>query len=283
MNFYYRQNDYGQSREDRSPSQFWIWARRAAELTYDDSRPLLALARAVEADPRVTLQKLGGGERILHAELDDLATLKRLDDAQQIARLLMARRDPADAPRLLELAERQIGAGNGEYALELWNAAATRFGPALTRELLNPKGGTILSNGDLLRAPSGVAFDWRLPKTEGARAVWAPSRLVLSLSGDQPESCALLEQVVPVVRGRRYRLSFEYVTSGLTLPTGIVWALDGDEGSTLKPASEWLAAAATMRASGLSLGRLRLLYRREPGTVRGTGRIELRRLQMEVL
>jgi tetratricopeptide (TPR) repeat protein len=295
-NFYFRR---------KSPDQFWMWAGRAAALTYDDFRPLLALARAVEPDPRAALEKLGGGGRLLRADLDDLAAQGRFDDAQEIARLLLARRAPAlapgDAPRLLEMAERQIRAGNGGYALELWNAAVSLLNyEPLNHEPLHPKEGPVLANGDLLRPPTGIAFDWRLPKTEGSLPAWQPSRLTFSLSGDQPESCALLEQILPVTRAQRYRLHFEYFTEGLASPTGIVWDLDGDEGPVLQPAADWVAADAVLRASNRNpdaagpgstgkpgstgnLGKLRLLYRREPGTIRMQGRLELRHLSMEGL
>jgi tetratricopeptide (TPR) repeat protein len=275
-NFYFRR---------QSPDQFWTWARHAAALTYDDFRPLLALARAVEPRPRVALEKLGGGDRLVHADLDDLAARGRLDDAQDVARLMLAQRAPppipSDAPRLLELAERQIRAGNAGYALESWNAAWSLF----NSEPLNPNLGPILANGDLLRSPSGIAFDWRLPKTEGAASAWRPSQLTFSLSGDQPESCSLLEQILPLTRAKRYRLRFEYFTTGLASPTGIVWDLDGSEGSALKPAGAWLAAAAILSTAdgGANLSLLRLLYRREPGTIRVQGRLELRHLRMEVL
>jgi tetratricopeptide (TPR) repeat protein len=52
-NFYFRRNRY---------ADFWGWARRAAALTYDDFRPLLAMAHAVEPDPRAVIEKLGNGE-----------------------------------------------------------------------------------------------------------------------------------------------------------------------------------------------------------------------------
>ena len=287
-NFYFRRQTSGQLRD-----QFWIWARRAAALTYDDFRPLLALAHAVEPDPRAALANLKGGDLLLRADLDYLAEQGRFDDAQQVARLLLER--PAapgvsDAPRLLELAERQIRAGNAGYALELWNAIAS----PLHHERLDPELGPVLANGDLLRSPSGVAFDWRLPRSDGATVAWQRSQLTFSLSGDQPESCALLEQIVPVARARRYRLHFEYFTAGLASPTGIVWDLDGDEGPSLQPAGAWLGAAVVLRASavlhtskeeagGAGLSRLRLLYRREPGTMRAQGRLQLRHVRMEVL
>jgi len=282
-NFYFRRAAFlGTS------APFWYWARRAAGLTYDDFRPLLALAHAAEADPQMAIEKLGGSNLLLHADLDYLSELGRFEDAQKIARLLLSRSAApgllSEAPRLLELADWQIQAGNVWYALELWNAIAA----PRQEERLDPDRGLALANGDLLHAPTGVAFDWRLRQTEGALAAWRPSQLTFSLTGDQPESCALLEQTVPVARARRYRLHFEYVTAGLASPTGIVWDLDGDEGYALEPAAAWSSATAILRASnrgrrGAALGSLRLLYRRQPGTVRAQGRLELRHLRMEAL
>jgi hypothetical protein len=294
-NFYFRR----QSLRRQSADQFWIWARRAAELTYDDFRPLLALAHAVEADPRAVIEGLGGGDPLLRADLGYLAAQGYFDDAQMVARLLVARRLVGEAPRLLELAERDIRAGNASYALELWNAASSLNHERLDRrppnqETLDPERGPVLANGDLLQSPSGLAFDWRLPRIEGSRVAWQPSQLTFSLSGDQPEFCALLEQIVPLARAKRYQLRFEYLTAGLVSPTGFFWDLDGDEGAVLQPASAWIAAATLLhapkdlrgrrsRGSTAALGKLRLLYRRQPGTVRAEGRLELRHLRMEVL
>jgi tetratricopeptide (TPR) repeat protein len=244
-NFYFRR---------QSADRFWTWAQRAASLTYDEFRPLLALAHAVEPRPRAALEKLGGGDRLLRADLDDLATRGSLDDAQVVARLIPPRPIPGDASRLLELAERQIRAGNAAYALELWNAAASP---------LNPNESPALANGDLLQSPTGIAFDWRLLGGEGATPGWRPSQLTFSFSGNQPESCPLLEQILPLARAKRYRLRFEYFTAGLASPTGIVWDLDGTQGPVLEPADAWLPAAVVLSTAhrGANLSRLRLLYR----------------------
>ena len=260
-NFYLRLGD---------AENFWPWARRAALLNYDDLRPLLQLAHAMEPDAPPAVQRLGGGERLLRADLDYLIEQSRFDQAQQVARLLLARGSPQDRPRLIETAGRQIRAGNARYALELWNAL---FSP------LDPERGVVLANGDLEHAPSGLAFDGRLPPAEGVSAKWQPSRLSFSLDGSQPESCALLEQVVPLAPARRYRLSFEYLTG---VSEGVFWDLDGKESAALKPAETWQQAQSLFRAHA-SLGQLRLIYRREAGTVRSEGRLEIRNLHMEAL
>jgi len=96
-NFYFRRG---------AAEDFWLWARRAAALTFDDYRPLLRLADALESSPRVVAARLAGGAPLLRAYLDLLIGLGRLDRAQEVAELLEARHDPADRARLADFLER---------------------------------------------------------------------------------------------------------------------------------------------------------------------------------
>ena len=96
-NFYFRRGD---------AVKFWPWAERATALTFDDYRPLLRLADAFETSPSTVATRLGGESPLLRAYLDLLIGAGRLDAAQEIARLLAARHDPADRARLADLADR---------------------------------------------------------------------------------------------------------------------------------------------------------------------------------
>jgi len=96
-NFYFRRGD---------ASKFWPWAIRAADLTYDDYRPLLRLADALERSPQQVATRLGGGAPLLRAYMDILINEHRLDAAREVGDLLAARHDPADRDRLAALAER---------------------------------------------------------------------------------------------------------------------------------------------------------------------------------
>jgi hypothetical protein len=114
-NFYYRREN---------PDQFWEWAARAAELCYDDSRPLLRLAASLpenkpgEKSATGMLERLHGGDRVTYAYLDFLIGEGRLDAAQEVGRVLL--RDSArNRDRLEALAARQSEAKNAEWAKEI--------------------------------------------------------------------------------------------------------------------------------------------------------------------
>ena len=96
-NFYFRRGD---------ASNFWPWAKRSADLTYDDYRPLLRLADALETSPPLVVMQLGSGAPLLRAYLDILINAHRLDAAREVAGLLATRHDPADRDRLAAFSER---------------------------------------------------------------------------------------------------------------------------------------------------------------------------------
>ena len=90
-NFYFRRGD---------ADKFWPWAERAALLTFDDYRPLLRLADALDPSPQRAATRLGGGAPLLRAYLDLLINAHRTGPAREIARLLAAHHDPSDQLRL---------------------------------------------------------------------------------------------------------------------------------------------------------------------------------------
>jgi tetratricopeptide (TPR) repeat protein len=260
-NFYFR-------RADRE--QFWVWADRAASLVYDDVRPLLQLCNQFEPDPRRMLAHFQDARQLRPLYLDFLIGKNRLDAAQQVARAMAGK--PANDPRLIALADLQLRAGNAADAMELWNLSSG-FPP------LDPPAGGILTNGDLARAPLNLGFDWRMRQADGVFEKWKPSELSFTFSGSQPEACVLLEQTIALVP-RDFRLRFDYMANAGRGTTGVHWALDEIEGPQLEPAALWREGSFDLpRAHGLR--NLKLFYRREPGTTRTEGRIEIRNLRLE--
>ena len=259
-NFYFR-------RANRE--EYWAWADRAALLTYDDFRPLLRLSDEFEPGPNQMLAHFSDVRRMQPPYLDFLIGGGRLDAAEQVAKGMW--KDRANDPLLIDLADREIRAGNAVPAIELWNAVSG-FSP------LDPSQGRILTNGDLARAPLNLGFDWRLVESEGVAETWRPSELVITFSGSEPEACVVLEQTMYFVP-RHFRLRFDYLT-GFEAPSGVRWALDNSPGSPLAASETWSEGVFDIpRTTGLA--HLRLVYRREPGTTRTQGRIEFRNLRLE--
>jgi hypothetical protein len=112
-NFYFRQGRV---------EEFWRWAARAGNLTYDDYRPLMTLADRMEPDGARLLNRLHGNHRLTRTYLDFAIGQHRMETAQQAARALLRFRDPADRDRVLGLAERQSASGREDDARELRTA-----------------------------------------------------------------------------------------------------------------------------------------------------------------
>jgi hypothetical protein len=264
-NFYFRQND---------SANFWIWARRAAALTAD-YRPLLRLANASEPHAGAVLSRLEAGAPLERAELDDVLTRADAEGVRTVAQSLAARQQPSDKLRLKTTVDWQIRQNRAHDAVELWNT--------VTSSPLDPAAGQVLTNGGFAHAPESLGFDWRIPSLDGLTARWNPSgREILSLSGTQPERCVLLEQILPLDRPR-LRLRFEYSTSGMDASTGLRWNLDGQDAPAWEPAPGGRSNSFIFRQAHSGLSRLILLYRREPGSVRVRGRIEIWNVSAESL
>ena len=94
-NFYFRRGD---------PPSFWLWARRAAALSYDDLKLLLRLCDELEPHPAVVLERIGSSPRIHRAYLEFLIGRNRLLDAREVARRMQG--EPGSEPRLADFAAR---------------------------------------------------------------------------------------------------------------------------------------------------------------------------------
>jgi hypothetical protein len=258
-NFYFRH---------QKQDSFWKWADRSASLIFDEYPPLFQLCDRFEPDPGRMLGHFRDARRIRAPYLRYLMSENRLDSAQFVARSMAD--DRANDPHLIDLADRQIRAGNGAAGIELWNLASG-LSP------VDPASGKILTNGDLRHAPQNLGFDWRLSQVEGVGTTWRPSELIFKFSGSEPANCVLLEQTL-FLTPHHFRLRFDYMTG--TLIKGIRWSLDDTVGPVLEPSGTWKEGVYDLpRTRGLA--NLNLRYQREPGTIRIEGRMEIRNLRLE--
>jgi tetratricopeptide (TPR) repeat protein len=260
----------------RNIAPFWSAAARAAALVYDDPRPLIDLADRMEPDPAIALSRLGATSALERAYLDYLIGGSRWDQAQSVAEKILARANGNDSERLRDFTDRLIGAGRGDAALSLCRRVNNCPVPDLAAR-------NILVNGAFGVEPGGHGFDWQIVASPNVRAQWKTGQLGLIFSGSEPDESALLEQPVLLpVRG--CRLEFEYQAPA----TGLRWALSqGDSpqqtGPALTASEGWAPGGWNIAARKTGLARLRLLYRREPGSRRIVGRAAVRQVRLEAL
>ncbi len=271
-NFYFRANN----RESCLP-----WLREAARMSYGDPLPLARLAWNVAGDAPEALAALTDRPPVLESYVSLLLDHDRLGAAEVAAGRLLDTAGKDATGAALVYCDRFLNAGRPEAALRLWNRlAAARWIPTPP---LDPERGPHLTNGDFAREPLSRGFDWRPQGVAGVGTAWRPAAdgVRFSFSGDQPESCMLMLQRVPLGPGRRWRLRFEYRSQGMPADTGLRWRTTGAEWTA--PASDaWSAAAFEFRTpAGGTVAPLALAYERAPGTTRTEGFFWLRRLTLE--
>jgi hypothetical protein len=216
-------------------------------------------------DATIVALRLASYQRASHPEINRTQDLARLDDF--VNRLLDARRP--------------------NEAVQVWNAYANF--PAL-----DPSRAVVLTNGDFASMPRQTGFDWRFAPqdTYEMHAEWKPSLVEFRFQGQRfqanaAEQTLLLEQRLPL-RAGKFRLRFEYLTRGLSMPTGIRWELQSakavsDLAGSLQSSDQWREASCVFSVPTPGIAPLWLVYRREPGTDRAHGTLFLRHMRWEVL
>jgi hypothetical protein len=259
---------------------FWRTATAAAAIDKSDVATVFQLAEEAGADPdRIpTLLNL----RTDHA----LATYVRLSAANDrpVALAQAAMRLPATQehqPDILMACDRLIAYGAAEAAVELWNRAGVF-------EKLDVAGGRSLTNPSFV--PNTVSgFNWRFYKNAGIEIRPGTAGLSIDFSGEQRQQVLVLEQIVPLLDRRNYRLSVELAGGDLSKTDGLAWQVQCMPWrSTIASARIASSLANTTSIdfstpAGCNLGSALLVYRRQPGTVRISGTLSLRSAALELL
>ena len=274
-NFHFRRGE----RED-----FWRWAKEAIAISYQDQTPLFQLCWRMSSDPAEILRgAIPPQPRFLAQYLSFLIQRENLDAAEAVGDLLAPLAGEAETPLLLLCSDYLLRKGRDAAALRYWNTLCLRH--RIDRRPLQPASGVSLTNGDFSAVPLETAFDWRLQRAVGiAFAVPAgpAGGLRASFSGSQPEVASVLEQVLPLVPSRQYRLRFSYRTEGIAPGSGLRWEL-ADLGSSkdLSSGSWKQEELAFTTPPVMSLGRLALTYRRALGTTRIEGSVWLQKVSLD--
>ncbi|MFB3779334.1 MAG: hypothetical protein ACE141_17080 [Bryobacteraceae bacterium] len=279
-NFYFRQGDQ---------DKFWHWARKAAEMAYQDQTPLFQLCWRISQDPAVILTRaIPDRPAILAQYLNYLLLQGKVAESEPVADRLIAATTDEGLPLLVSYCEQLIRAGRMTSAVRAWNTLCARR--RLPYEALDPLQARSLTNGAFSVPPLSAGFDWRLQLPDGVfgTRVSSMEAFRFSFSGSQPERCQLLSQVLPVEASRRYRLVYEFRMKGIPSPSGLRWYVsdlaDWKEVSAtpLEPSGDsWSRGALDFVAPSGDRGVVLVLeYQRAHGSTRIEGDLWLRQLSL---
>ena len=262
---------------------FHAWSRAAFLTAYGDVTPLLDLCRRLEPDGEWLAGQAPGERPEIAAQiLLFLAGHQPSGAARGLALRLTAEAKPEHLPALLEYINRCVAAGDGGSATRVWNALCMRA--LLPDRPLDAREGESLTNGNFQHAPSGMGFDWRMERAPWVGFAYSAAGLRVTLSGDQPESCLLASEFVPVAPGRRYRLRLSRLPAGTPSVDGLAWVVydvSGKALATAPGADGWLTFESPDGSRPIEILRLGLRYERPLGATRLAGSFTIAGVQLE--
>lgn len=275
MNFYFRRG-----RE----ADFWQWFSKTISVSLGGTEAVFRLGWNMSQNSEVVLSHVPNDPQSMRQYLWYLAMNNQLDDAGTVA-VRVARSGPSDQlPLLLDYCER-YAEGNSRRAVAVWNALTQS--KAIPYRPLNPDTGDILTNADfafehLPAERSHLVFDWNVVSVDGVSNERLPDSKAIrfDLSGDEPETCELLEQRVPLSPGKSYAIDWQAETSNDTPITGLFWQVTEpgpDPHEATAPVRSGETGSLVFTAKGQS-AMLHLKYARAPGTKRASGSITIRNL-----
>lgn len=261
-NFYFRRGNV---------TDFWVWARSAAQMPSEDIGLLLEMCWRVSPDPEeIGRHLLNDKPEFLRQYTGWLLSREHFAAVEDVAARLVARGDmDSDRPLLLVSINRLANTGRGTAADALWRLLVSRGWVRVDRTLPN--------NPRFAREPIPVVFDWSLPEYPGLHSWPGASGLESEFTGREPEECTIAEQSA-LLQPKRYGFAYSYRTSGSAPMSGIRWqVIDPATGAVLAE-SEDLSSNEPQRGSlsfavpaENSLVQFRLAYKRTLGTPRVAG------------
>lgn len=279
-NYYFRRGNL---------TEFHTWAAKALAMSFGDPRPLFRLCWNAEPAPGRVLDAASRRPDVMRQYLAYLTAEGKLAAAGEAANRIMLRLSADDLPELLTYCGRLLETGAGQQAVNIWNGLCRRR--AIPYDELAPDQRLSLTNGDFRVRPSSLGFDWRVIPWAGITLDHLATQpgVRITFSGEEPESCEIITQRMPVIPGAAYRIQEQHRTANMQAETGIRWSAYDDvthlelARSEPLPAGEtWMTQTLRFAAgSNCRLVKLALIYQRTPGTTRLEGSLWLRQVQLD--
>jgi hypothetical protein len=276
MNFYFRRG---------RDAEFWSWVTKALSMSDSSVNAIFRLAWERSDNNSFIASHIPDRPDLITEYFYFLAETNRLDQAGDIAARAVARAPETAFPAFISYCSRYAETATRQ-ALSVWNTLCKRR--ALPFKPLDPPSGAILTNADYSLDPTERAFDWRPGNVDGVllERGEAGSGIRLELSGNQPEDCTLLTQILPTARGKTYELAWTSNTGPAQTVAGLAWEVNDKDGTLARGAiaGEPSGAAGTLTFhSENDSVRLLLRYRRPLGSVRARGTVTISGLRTRVL
>jgi len=283
-NFYFRR---------QNAAEFFHWASAALSITPYASDPLFTQMWMMSQDADRLAQAIPDRPRILVQYSFFLANRRQFSAIPPIVQRLI-RKVGSDDPRawgrddlIAAVEDHMLAAGDAHDALQVW--ASLKEGRWLSQSA--PDADHPLTNGGFHIGFYKHGFDWVPVDCSGATLEQFASEgeVRVSLSGNQPDHCVLLQQYVPLEPGGAYSLQWKGEGHSMDAQSGLAWHLRSVPGDGLgrEIVSGDLGAAPPkweFNAPGdSSVALLSLDYARPLGQVRASGNFELRSAGLTLL
>ena len=263
-----------------APDRFWPAAALASHVPAAEPTAIFQMACSLDDPDRVRARLCLDEPAAAMQYLRFL--LSRTGTAGLAASALALPPGPIYRDLLVSVCDRLIRGSQTTEAIAVWNHMKGAIA-------LDPARGASLTDGSF-EQPGSSGFYWQFTPLSGVEMLPAyGSGLRIELSGKQPQRATLLQQFVPLLPNRRYRLVYAYDTSDLKDPTGLRWALSqlsGKEDAASPPVRANIAGSDSFEfvtSSNTDLLRLSLEYAREPGSMRSEGVLTLRYVKLRLL
>ena len=244
---------------------FWTWTAKATANASDrrDFIPLFRLASQLEPDPATMLKVLPDRAVPLRHYVTYLLETGETRALEKAAmRLADCGTVGNDRPYVFWAIEGFLAHKQPDGAVHLWSKLKQRH-------WIGDEAGTTFSD-----PPLESSLDWRYKDVNGVtRTHRGDGRLRLQFSGQQPEEVGLLERFVPVHPKVQQRVEWGLAPTQAPAEAGVRWQIQSLSGAVL--ASSELQSGALEFTPEESIVRMRLIYRRAPGTTRLSGTVDL--------
>jgi len=252
--------------------KFWQAVNETTAINRADLKPLFSLVHAVIDNSNRIVERLELASP--HATAAYLQFLLDRPQRTPIGRVAF-RLDPVDWNRqiLLAAVERLLSDNDVGSAVRIWNRLhSDSLDPARGRSITNPS----------FTPGAGKGFDWRHGNTYGVDISRATNDLRIEFSGRQPENVVLIEQSVPALPQKRYRLLWSTSLVGNALPPGVFWQVGGSRRITSASLNGAGDATEFVTRPGEALISLALVYSRPVGATRLEGTMSVRSVDLRL-